>query len=99
MNTFERLPDKIQSKFFVAFDKTRVGLKGDWFKSIGDEIWEFRQRDNQKFYRLLAFWDKTGESETLIVATHGFDKKTNKTPKSQKERALKIKSKYFDEKS
>ncbi|MBX2816497.1 MAG: type II toxin-antitoxin system RelE/ParE family toxin [Saprospiraceae bacterium] len=93
---FETLPDKIQTKFFVSFDKTKVGLKGDWFKSIGDEIWEFRQRDSQKFYRLLAFWDKTKESETLIVATHGFNKKTNKTPKSQKKRAIRIKREYFD---
>lgn len=74
---FESLSEKLQVKLFKAFDKTKIGLRGDWFKSIGGDIWEFRERDRQKFYRLLAFWDKTGEKETLIIATHGFNKKTN----------------------
>lgn len=93
---FNSLPEKIQLKLFKAFDKTKIGLKGQWFKSIGDDIWEFRTRDSQKFYRLLAFWDKTGETETLIVATHGFNKKTNKTPKAQKDRAQRIRTEYFN---
>lgn len=95
---FDSLPEKIQSKLFKSFDKTKIGLRGDWFKSIGDDIYEFRERDNQKFYRILAFWDKTGDSETLIVATHGFNKKTNKTPKSQKDRAKRIRTEYFNKK-
>ena len=93
---FHSLPDKIQSKFLKSFDKTKVGLKGKWFKNIGDDIWEFRERDNEKIYRLFAFWDKTGEEETLIVATHGFNKKTNKTPKRQKNKAIRIKQNYFN---
>ena len=95
---FDSLPVKVQAKLFKAFDKTKIGLRGHWFKSIGDDIWEFRERDSQKFYRLLAFWDKTGDTETLIVATHGFNKKTNKTPKSQKDRAIRIRTAYFNKK-
>lgn len=95
---FESLPDNIQSKFFKSFDKTKDGLKGKWFKYIGNDIWEFKERDHQKFYRMLAFWDKTGEKETLIVATHGFDKKTNKTPQRQINKATFIKQNYFKNK-
>ena len=29
----------------------------------------------------FAFWDKSGKKETLVLATHGILKKTNKTPK------------------
>lgn len=75
-----------------------MGIKGQWFKSLGNEIWEFREKDRNKFIRLLAFWDKTEEKETLIVATHGFYKKTNKTPKSQLDKAKSIRTKYFENK-
>jgi len=84
---------------FVSFDKTKFGLKGHWFKSIGNGIWEFRCRDHQKFYRILAFWDNTDKIETLILATHGFDKKSNKTPINQIERAKRIRKDYFEKKN
>ena len=45
--------------------------------------------------RLLAFWDKAGKKETLVIATHGFIKKLDKVPKNEIERALKIREKYF----
>ena len=47
---------------------------------------------------MLAFWDRKGEIETLIVATHGFLKKTNKTPISEIKKAESIKDKYFKKK-
>jgi phage-related protein len=51
-----------------------------------------------KQIRLLAFWDKTEKKETLVVATHGFIKKSQKTPKSEIEKAEKIRKQYFDAK-
>jgi len=48
-------------------------------------------------YRLLAFWDKTGNTKTLVLATHGFIKKTQKTPKKELEKAIRIRKQYFDE--
>ena len=60
-----------------------------------DGIYEFRERDSKYFYRILAFWDSENEEETLILATHGFNKKTNKTPKSEIKRAESIKETYF----
>jgi phage-related protein len=92
---FASLDDKIKKKFFVSFDKLEAGFKGDWFKPLKDGIWEFRQRDAQKFYRIYAFWDKTEETETLVIGSHGHDKKTNKTPKSEIDKAIKIRDNYF----
>lgn len=48
-------------------------------------------------YRLLAFWDT--EEETLVVATHGFVKKTDKTPLKEIRKAEAIRKEYFAEKS
>ena len=68
------------------------------YKKIRDEIWEFRVLYNGQQIRLLAFWDKTNKIETFVIATHGFIKKTDKTPENEIARAKNIRRKYFDTK-
>ncbi len=94
---FERLPFKMQRKFASTFDKTKLGYKGEWFKKLKgtDGIFEFRTRDESGFYRLFAFWDTRQDFETLIIGTHGLQKKTNKTPQTEIKRAERIKRFYF----
>ena len=91
--------EKIQKKFLLAFDKTQAGNKGNWFEKMkgSDGIYEFRQSDHQKFYRVFAFWESE-EKETLIIGTHGIDKKSNKTPPKEIRKAEQIKKKYFETK-
>ena len=68
------------------------------FKKLDDtEIWEFRTLFNGVSYRLFAFWDTT--SDTLIVATHGIIKKTNKTPQKEIKTAEALRTEYFDNKN
>lgn len=97
---FLALNDKMQAKFLRAFDKTESGLKGPWFEKLTskDGIFEFRERDQDKFYRIFAFWYGDTESKTLILCTHGLDKKTNKTPKSEIVKAIRIKQQYIKDK-
>lgn len=52
---FDEIDEKIKAKFFKSFEKVESGHKGDWFKHLEDEIWEFRERDSSKFYRILGF--------------------------------------------
>jgi phage-related protein len=59
------------------------------------EIWEFRTKYRSTQYRLLAFWDRMDNKDTLVIATHGFIKKTQKKPKSEIDRAIKIRELYF----
>jgi phage-related protein len=47
-------------------------------------------------YRLLAFWDT--EEETLVIATHGFIKKTQKTPAKEIAKAEAMRKEYFNDK-
>ena len=64
------------------------------FKKLSESgIWEFRAEFESNEYRLLSFWDKTRSS--IVVATHGFDKKTRKTPKQEVEHAEKIRNDYY----
>ena len=79
-----------------AFWKTEQGLKGDWFKKLtGTDIWEFRVEVNKKFVRVLAFWDGTGDTNTLIICTNGFNKKKNQTPKEEIKKATEYMKRYF----
>jgi hypothetical protein len=47
---------------------------------------------------LLAFWDKTSTTETLINSTHGFIKKRSKVPDNEIQKANGQRTKYFEEK-
>lgn len=66
------------------------------FKKLQNDIWEFRTKFGGQQIRLLAFWDKENETETLVFATHGFVKKVEKTPSKEIERAINIRKKYFE---
>ena len=67
------------------------------FKKLeGTEIWEFRTLFNGIHYRLFAFWDT--ESNTLVIATHGIIKKTQKTPKKELSKAIELRKRYFESK-
>ena len=68
------------------------------FKKLQNYIWEFRTNFGGQQIRLLAFWDKEKETETLVFATHGFIKKVDKVPKKEIERAVDIRTKYFESK-
>ena len=65
------------------------------FKKLDNtEIWEFRTLYNKTAYRLFSFWDKDGE--TIVVATHGIIKKTQKTPSKEIAKAEAIRKYYFE---
>jgi phage-related protein len=65
---------------------------------LNNFIWEFRTLYNSKSYRLFAFWDKTQEQETLVIATHGILKKTQKTPTKEIKKAEEIRKGYLENK-
>lgn len=71
--------------------------KGLFKKLENTDIWEFRTLYNGICYRLLPFWDT--EKELLVIATHGFQKKTQKTPAKEIAKAEAIRRQYFEDKS
>lgn len=93
----DSLPDNVREKVLYNIRKVRGGVKDiRLFKKLGNTpIWEFRTEWKGIAYRLLAFWDKDGE--TLVVATHGFKKKQQKTPKNEIDHAKTIMKDYFNE--
>lgn len=91
------LPDKVREKILFNIRKVRFGIKDpELFKKLDDNIWEFRTLFNGMAYRLFAFWDTDGE--TLVVATHGLIKKTQKTPSKEINKANAIRKEWFNDK-
>ena len=91
----ENLDEKTRDKVIYNIQKARFSNDKELFRKLKDEIWEFRTLFNKTHYRLFAFWDKTGKTETVVIATHGLVKKTDKTPGSELEKAEKIRQLYF----
>ena len=91
----DSLEEKVRDKILFNIDKSTSKRDRELFKKLTSEIWEFRTLYKKKQYRLFAFWDKTQEGVTLVIATHGIVKKTKKTPKKEIEKAIKIKDSYF----
>ena len=91
-------PFKAQQKIYYNIFKVEEGvMKVDIFKKLENtEIWEFRTLYNGICYRLFSFWDT--EEETLVIATHGIVKKTQKTPLKEIAKAEEIRKEYFDNK-
>jgi phage-related protein len=93
------LDDKTRKKIYYNARKAQTVNDPELFKKLTEFIWEFRTLYDKKYYRLLAFWDKTDTTETLVLATHGFVKKTKKTPKSEMKKAEEIRKAYFEQKT
>lgn len=95
----ESVNDKARKKIFYNINLVAGGIiDKELFKKLdGIDIWEFRTLYNGICYRILSFWDT--EAQALIITTHGFIKKTQKTPKSEIDRANAIKNEYFKQKN
>jgi len=93
------LDEKARDKIIYNIWKARSTNDKELFKKLQDEIWEFRTKFSKTYYRLFAFWDTTDKIDTVVISTHGLIKKTDKIPKSELERAEKLRTKYFNEKA
>ena len=59
-----------------------------------DGLYEIRVQQGSDIFRIFCFFDQ-GQ---LIILANGFQKKTQKTPKNEIEKAIKIKNEYESEK-
>lgn len=92
------LSDKPKAKILHNINLVAAGMiDNELFKKLGDtDIWEFRTWYAGIWYRILAFWDTANGA--LIVTTHGFCKKSDKTPKKEIDKAMSIRKEYFNQK-
>jgi len=82
----DSLPSKVAQKvtwvltIIESYDK----VPSTYFKKIvNTELWECRIQFGSNIYRVMCFF----KSNSIIILTHGFIKKTQKTPNSEIEKA------------
>lgn len=90
----DSLNPKVQEKIFWTLRLLREieFLKEPYFKKMTDasDLWECRIQYGSNIYRIFFFFDKA-----TVILTHGFIKKTNKTPSHEIKRAENIRKDYF----
>lgn len=71
-------------------------VPADYLKHLEgtDGLYEIRVKIGSDIFRIFCFFDEG----KIIVLANDFQKKTKKTPKSEIEKALKIKKEYENEK-
>ncbi len=68
-------------------------VPSQYFKKLvnTDDLWEVRANFGGNTFRLIGFYDE----ETLVILVHGFQKKSQKTPKRDIALAEERKKDYF----
>lgn len=94
----DSLDEKARDKIIYNMRKAQVVNNNELFKKLNDHVWEFRTLHNKTKYRFFAFWDKTDKYESIVISTHGIEKKTAKTPKNEIEKTERIMKQYFETK-
>ncbi|MBK9271415.1 MAG: type II toxin-antitoxin system RelE/ParE family toxin [Saprospiraceae bacterium] len=87
---FEKQKQKVKDKILWTFRiiETQQNIPTDYFvHMIGtDALYEIKVKQGSDIFRIFCFFDEG----KLIVLANGFQKKTQKTPKLEIEKALKI---------
>ena len=89
-----KVKDKIEYVLFVISVAERIPVKFFQHLTGTDGLYEVRVEFQGNIYRIFACFD-TGN---LVVLFNGFQKKSQKTPIGEIEKALKLKNEYFKEK-
>jgi phage-related protein len=94
---FEKQKQKVKDKIIWTFRliETIQHVPEEYLKHIEgtDGLYEIRIHIGSDIFRIFCFFDKG----KLIVVANGFQKKTQKSPKKEIERSLKIKKEYETE--
>jgi putative addiction module killer protein len=88
----EKEQEKIQYGLLLL--KTQGRLSKKFVRSIRDGLYELRTEYNGNIYRVFFIFD----NGDIVVLFNGFQKKTQKTPISEINKALKIKEEYYGDK-
>lgn len=84
--------EKVQYGLLLLKTQDRLPVK--FIKLLREQIYELRIEYNGNIYRVLFIFDK----EQIVVLFNGFQKKTQRIPDREIEKAIKIKKEYYADK-
>jgi phage-related protein len=90
----QKVKDKIGYVLYLLTVSERIPVK--FFKHIEgpDGLFEVRVEFESNIYRIFCCFDEG----RLVILFNGFQKKTQRTPRSEIEKALQLKKEYFKSK-
>ena len=88
----KKLKDKVDYVLQIIISVERVSTK--FFKHIEDGIYEIRIEYRSDIYRIFSFFD----DGKLVILLHGIQKKTQKLPRKEIDRAKKLRRAYYESK-
>lgn len=88
----DKLKDKIDQVFFMIQIAERIPSKFFRHMTGTDGLFEIRIEFQSNIYRIFCCFDEGN----LVVLFNGFQKKSQKTPRKEIDKALKIKEEYFE---
>ena len=83
---------KIDYVLYVIMTVEHIPKK--FFKHIEDGIYEIRIQHGSNVYRVFSFF----EENRLIILLHGFTKKSQKLPRREIEKAIRLRRDYYEDK-
>lgn len=89
----EKEQEKIQYGLLLL--KTQERLPKKFVKLIRNGIYELRTEYAGKIFRVFFIFD---DGQIVVLLFNGFQKKTQKTPNNEIEKAIKIKEAYYADK-
>ena len=92
-------PKKVQDKIFKIIEaiETLERVPSNYLKSMEgtNGLYEARIQLASNIWRVFCFFDHG----KLVILLNGFQKKTQKTPKNEIDKALRLMKQYYQEKS
>jgi phage-related protein len=87
-----KLKEKVDYVLQIVISVERIPAK--FFQHLEDGIYEIRIEYQGNIYRVFSFFD----DGKLIILLHGIQKKTQRTPRKEIERAKKLRGAYYENK-
>ena len=86
--------ERIKLDYIISLLETKDRVPAKFMNYIRDGLYELRMEYAGNIYRIFFIFDK----DSIVVLFNGFQKKTQKTPENEINKALKIKDEYYADK-
>lgn len=96
MEWYRELPKKDKEKLFAVINNVEskgmlIAQRLKWVKKLDNNLYELRSKVGSNIQRACYFHVNNGQ----YIITHGFTKKTEKTPKKEINHALDLRKEWY----
>lgn len=83
-------------KYIISLLETEDRMPVKFIRHIKEHgnLYELRMKYESNIYRVFFIFDE----DQIVVLFHGFQKKSQKTPKTEIEKAIRIRKEYYEQK-